>query len=190
MWNFAGRQNDVMNMDGNTVFGNWESGIGYSDKGMPSELKDNKAKNHYFFLPLIIGLIGIFFHFRSHKTDALSVLLFFLFTGILIIVYLNVTPYQPRERDYAYVGSFYAFSIWIGLGVLGIFDLLKKRIPGRTAAAMSTLVCLIAVPVLMASENWNDHNRTGRSIALDVGTNYLSYLDSNAIIFSNGDNDT
>ena len=191
MWNFAGRQNDIMSMDQNDIYGNWESGINTSQYSeAPIHLKDNKGKNHYYFLPLIIGLIGIFFHFKSAKTDALSVLLFFLFTGLLIIVYLNVPPDQPRERDYAYVGSFYAFSIWIGIGVLGIFDFLKEKINKQTAAILSTSVCLIAAPVLMASENWDDHTREGRTITIDVATNYLENLAPNALIFTNGDNDT
>ena len=191
MWNFAGRQNDYMSMDQNDIYGNWESGINTSQYSeAPIHLKDNKGKNHYYFLPLIIGLIGIFFHFKSAKTDALSVLLFFLFTGLLIIVYLNVPPDQPRERDYAYVGSFYAFSIWIGIGVLGIFDFLKEKINKQTAAILSTAVCLIAAPVLMASENWDDHTREGRTITIDVATNYLENLAPNALIFTNGDNDT
>ena len=191
MWNFAGRQNDIMSMDQNDIYGNWESGINTSQYSeAPIHLKDNKGKNHYYFLPLIIGLIGIFFHFKSAKTDALSVLLFFLFTGLLIIVYLNVPPDQPRERDYAYVGSFYAFSIWIGIGVLGIFDFLKEKINKQTAAILSTAVCLIAAPILMASENWDDHTREGRTITIDVATNYLENLAPNALIFTNGDNDT
>ena len=191
MWNFAGRQNDIMNMDQNDIYGNWESGLNFSKyENAPSHLKDNKAKNHYYFLPLIIGLIGIFFHFKSAKTDAISVLMFFLFTGVLIIVFLNVPPDQPRERDYAYVGSFYAFAIWIGLGVLGIFDFLKDKLNKQTSAIIASCVCLIAAPTLMASENWDDHNRSGRTIAIDVANNYLQQLEPNAIIFSNGDNDT
>ena len=190
MWNFAGRQNDIANMDGNEVYGNWESGIGYSDQDLPSHLKDNKAKNHYYFLPLLLGIIGLLFHFKKQKTDAISVLLFFLFTGIFIILYLNVPPEQPRERDYAYVGSFYAFAIWIGIGVLATFDFLKTKLKEQHASLASILVCLFAVPVLMASENWDDHDRTGRTIGLDVGKNYLNSCDSNAIIFTNGDNDT
>ena len=190
MWNFAGRQNDIANMDGNEIYGNWESGIGYSDEGLPSHLKDNKAKNHYYFLPLLLGIIGLLFHFKKQKTDAISVLLFFLFTGIFIILYLNVPPEQPRERDYAYVGSFYAFAIWIGIGVLATFDFIKTKVKEQHASLISTLVCLFAVPILMASENWDDHDRTGRTIGLDVGKNYLNSCDSNAIIFTNGDNDT
>ncbi|MBT6014193.1 MAG: DUF2723 domain-containing protein [Flavobacteriales bacterium] len=190
MWNFAGRQNDVKNMDGNSVYGNWESGIGYSDKELPKHLKDNKGKNHYYFLPLIIGLIGMFFHFKKQKTDALSVLLFFLFTGLLIIVYLNIPPNQPRERDYAYVGSFYAFAIWIGIGVLAIFDFLKEKVNGKIAAILATSVCLLAAPVLMATENWDDHDRSGRYTALEVARNYLKSCDKNSILFTNGDNDT
>ena len=190
MWNFAGRQNDIRNMDGNEVHGNWESGIGYSDENMPKDLKDNKAKNHYYFLPLIIGLLGLFFHFKKNKTDAISVLLFFLFTGIFIILFLNIQPDQPRERDYAYVGSFYAFSIWIGLGVLAIYEILKEKINRQAATISATLLCLIGGPILMASENWDDHDRSGRTIALDVGKNYLETCDKNAILFTNGDNDT
>ena len=190
MWNFAGRQNDIANMDGNKVYGNWESGIGYSDQGLPSHLKDNKAKNHYYFLPLILGIIGLLFHFKKQKTDAISVLLFFLFTGIFIILYLNVPPEQPRERDYAYVGSFYAFAIWIGIGVLATYDFLRTKLKEQHSSLVATIVCFLAVPVLMASENWDDHDRTGRTIGLDVGKNYLTSCDSNAIIFTNGDNDT
>ena len=191
MWNFAGRQNDIMNMDQNDIYGNWESGLNFSKyDNAPSHLKDNKAKNHYYLLPLIIGLIGIFFHFKSAQTDAISVLMFFLFTGVLIIVFLNVPPDQPRERDYAYVGSFYAFSIWVGLGVLGIFDYLKTKLNKRISAIIASVFCFIAAPALMASENWDDHDRSGRTIAIDVATNYLQQLEPNAIIFSNGDNDT
>ena len=132
----------------------------------------------------------MFFHFKSQKTDAISVLLFFLFTGVFIILYLNVPPEQPRERDYAYVGSFYAFAVWIGLGVLGIIEYLKQKFSAKTSTILATSVCFLAVPVLMASENWDDHDRTGRTIALDVGVNYLESCDSNALLFSNGDNDT
>jgi len=199
MWNFAGRQNDYMNMDGNSLYGNWESGITFIDNArlgtpnsnvaIPKNLANNKAKNHYFFLPLILGLIGMFFHFKKNNQDALTVLLFFLFTGVLIIVYLNVVPFQPRERDYAYVGSFYAFSIWIGIGVLAIYEFIAKNLESKTSAFLATLIALF-VPTLMAAENWDDHNRSGRFTALEVAKNYLDSCDKNAIIFTNGDNDT
>jgi tetratricopeptide (TPR) repeat protein len=199
MWNFAGRQNDFMNMDGNSLNGNWESGIGFIDNArlgtpsaevdVPDYLGKNKGKNHYYFLPLILGLIGMLFHFKQNNQDALAVLLFFLFTGVLIIIYLNVVPFQPRERDYAYVGSFYAFAIWIGLGVLGIYDFLSKRMNSTASAGIATVVALI-IPTLMAAENWDDHDRSGRFTALEVAKNYLNSCDKNAILFTNGDNDT
>ena len=199
MWNFAGRQNDFMNMDGNSLKGNWESGIGFIDNlrlgtppaevDVPDYLGKNKGKNHYYFLPLFLGLIGMLFHFKQNNQDALAVLLFFLFTGVLIIIYLNVVPFQPRERDYAYVGSFYAFSIWIGMGVLAIYDFLSKRMSSKSSAGLATVIALI-VPTLMAAENWDDHDRSGRFTALEVAKNYLNSCDKNAILFTNGDNDT
>ena len=199
MWNFAGRQNDYMNMDGNSLNGNWESGITFIDNArlgtpsseyqMPNNLASNKGKNHYFFLPLILGIIGMLFHFKNQNQDALAVLLFFLFTGVLIIIYLNVVPYQPRERDYAYVGSFYAFSIWIGLGVLSIYEFLNKNLEARASATLATLIALI-IPSIMAAENWDDHDRSGRYTALEVAKNYLNSCDKNALLFTNGDNDT
>ena len=198
MWNFVGRQNDLMNMDGNSIHGNWESGISFidnlrlgtpHDQAMPNYLEKNKGKNHYYFLPLILGLIGMFFHFKKNNQDALSVLLFFLFTGVLIIIYLNVVPFQPRERDYAYVGSFYAFAIWIGLGVLGIYDFLSNKLDKTVSASLATIIALI-IPTLMAANNWDDHDRSGRFTALEVAKNYLNSCDKNAILFTNGDNDT
>ena len=199
MWNFAGRQNDYMNMDGNSLNGNWESGISFIDQmrlGTPSDtiapdhLKNNKAKNHYYFLPLLLGLIGMLFHFKKQNQDAIVVLLFFLFTGVLIIIYLNVVPFQPRERDYAYVGSFYAFSIWVGLGLLGIYDFLKQRTSSKNSIAIATTISMIISPLLLASENWDDHDRSGRFTALEVAKNYLNSCAKNAILFTNGDNDT
>tara|TARA_B100001758_G_scaffold246820_1_gene262861 strand:+ start:1293 stop:4391 length:3099 start_codon:yes stop_codon:yes gene_type:complete len=199
MWNFAGRQNDYMNMDGNSLNGNWESGIAFIDNarlGAPSSdvlapdyLAKNKAKNHYYFLPLILGILGMLFHFKKNNQDALVVLLFFLFTGVLIIIYLNIVPFQPRERDYAYVGSFYAFSIWIGLGVLAIYDFINKHFNSKTSATLATVFALF-IPTLMAAKNWDDHDRTGRFTALEVAKNYLNSCDKNAILFTNGDNDT
>ena len=198
MWNFAGRQNDFMNMTGNSLHGNWESGISFIDKArlgqpskvdLPNYLKNNKGKNHYYFLPLILGFIGMLFHFKKNEKDALVVLLFFLFTGVLIIIYLNIVPFQPRERDYAYVGSFYAFAIWIGLGVLGIYDFLSKKMNSTSSAALATIIALI-IPTLMAAENWDDHDRSGRFTAKEVAANYLNSCEKNAILFTNGDNDT
>ena len=199
MWNFAGRQNDYMNMDGNSLNGNWESGISFIDNarlGKPSDtlapehLKNNKAKNHYYFLPLLLGLIGMFFHFIKKSKDAMVVMLFFLFTGILIIIYLNVVPFQPRERDYAYVGSFYAFSIWVGLGLLGIYEFLKNITNSKNSIVAATVISMLMAPILMASENWDDHDRSGRTTALEVAKNYLNSCAKNAILFTNGDNDT
>lgn len=199
MWNFVGRQNDYMNMDGNSLNGNWESGIKFVDNArlgtpssainMPNYLQNNKGKNHYYFLPLILGLIGMFFHFKNNQQDAISVLLFFIFTGVAIIVYLNIAPFQPRERDYAFVGSFYAFSIWIGLSVLAIYEFISKHIDAKISAYLATLIGL-AIPALMAAENWDDHDRGGRFTAIEVAKNYLNSCDKNAIIFTNGDNDT
>jgi len=199
MWNFAGRQNDYMNMDGNSMNGNWESGVSFIDQmrlGTPSDtiapdhLKNNKAKNHYYFLPLLLGFIGMLFHFKKQNQDAIVVLLFFLFTGVLIIIYLNVVPFQPRERDYAYVGSFYAFSIWVGLGLLGIYDFLKQKTSSKNSIAIATTISMLISPVLLASENWDDHDRSGRFTALEVAKNYLNSCAKNAILFTNGDNDT
>ena len=199
MWNFAGRQNDYMNMDGNPVYGNWESGIGFidqarlgtpSDDFLPNHLRNNKGKNHYYFLPLLLGILGMYFHFKRNQQDAIANLLFFLFTGILIIVYLNVTPFQPRERDYAYVGSFYAFSIWIGLGTIALFDYINKFLDAKKASIFSFVIALLVSPALLAFENWDDHDRSGRFTALEVAKNYLDSCDKDAIIFTNGDNDT
>jgi hypothetical protein len=130
------------------------------------------------------------FHFKKKEQDALVVLLFFLFTGVLIIIYLNVVPFQPRERDYAYVGSFYAFAIWIGLSVLGIYDFLSKKMNSTTSAGIATSIALLLAPTIMATENWDDHDRSGRFTAREVAANYLNSCDKNAILFTNGDNDT
>jgi hypothetical protein len=181
------------------LHGNWESGISFIDKarlGQPSKVKlpdylqNNKGKNHYYFLPLILGLIGMFFHFKKNEQDAVAVLLFFLFTGVLIIIYLNITPFQPRERDYAYVGSYYAFAIWIGLGVLGIYDFLSDKMSSTASAGLATAIALLIAPTLMASENWDDHDRSNRATAKEVAANYLNSSEKNAILFTNGDNDT
>jgi hypothetical protein len=196
LWNFVGRQNDIQG-HGNNSDGNWISGITAIDearlgpqKGLPDGADNNKAKNALYGLPLILGLIGLYYHIKKDNKNAAVVGLLFFFTGIAIVVYLNQKPFEPRERDYAYAGSFYAFAFWIGLGVLAIFDFLQKRMNQVTGAIAATTVCLLAVPAVMAKEEWNDHDRSGRYIARDFAANYLNSCAPNAILFTNGDNDT
>lgn len=196
MWNFAGRQNDIQG-HGELEHGNWISGIGFIDdarlgpqESMPDYLKNNPGRNKYFFLPLILGLAGIFFQYRNENKDFWIVTLLFLFTGLAIVAYLNQYPIQPRERDYAYAGSFYAFAIWIGLGTLGLIKAVTGTYKNILAISGIGLASIILVPVLMASENWDDHDRSGRYTARDFAYNYLNSCDENAIIFTNGDNDT
>ena len=196
LWNFAGRQNDIQG-HGNVLHGNWISGIEAidaprlvpSDK-LPDSMKNNKGMNKYYFLPLILGLVGLFFQFNTKQKDFWVVMLLFFFTGIAIVIYLNQYPYQPRERDYAFAGSYYAFAIWIGLGVLGLYTLLKKKLPALASAGIATVVTLVLVPGIMAAENWDDHDRSNRYTARDFAYNYLSSCAKNAILFTNGDNDT
>lgn len=196
MWNFAGRQNDLQG-HGNILKGNWLSGIPFIDNlrlgpqgEIPGSMKSNKARNNYYMLPLILGLIGLIFSYRKRPKQFVVVLLLFFFTGIAIVIYLNQTPYQPRERDYAYAGSFYAFAIWIGLGVLALVEGLKKLTPPTVSAFISVGLTLILVPGIMASENWDDHDRSGRYTARDLAKNYLNSCAPNAILFTYGDNDT
>lgn len=196
MWNFVGRQNDIQGHGGITK-GNWISGIegidamrlGPQDK-LPKSMLDNKARNTFYFLPLILGLIGMYWHYKRDKHDAWTVMLLFFFTGMAIVLYLNQTPYQPRERDYAYAGSFYAFAMWIGLGVIPIIEWLRKRMAEPVAASLSTAVCLVAVPGIMGAQGWDDHNRSYRYTSRDIAWDYLNSCAPNAIIFTNGDNDT
>lgn len=196
-WNFVGRQNDVQGMMRNTMEGNWVTGITAFDNFMyDSDTskkiyrdKNNFAENHFYALPFILGLLGMFFHFQRNKPDAWVVLCFFLLTGLAIVIYLNQTPYQPRERDYAYAGSFYAFAIWIGFGVLFIYDKLSKKASTLGIALGSTALCLVA-PAIMAKEGWNDHDRSKRTLSRDVAIDYLQSCAPNAILFTNGDNDT
>jgi hypothetical protein len=196
MWNFAGRQNDIQGYGG-ILYGNWMSGINFIDEArlgpqdkLTSYLKNHKSRNMYFMLPLLLGLLGLFYQYGKHKRDFFIVLLLFFMTGIAIVVYLNQKPLEPRERDYSYVGSFYAFAIWIGLGVLSLYDFLRKKIPGIISAVLTFLVSLIFVPGLMARENWDDHDRSGRYTARDLAYNYLNTCAPDAILFTNGDNDT
>ena len=200
MWNFAGRQNDIQS-SGEIEHGNWITGIPfidnllYGDQNMlPQELKDNKGHNVFYCLPLILGIIGLFWQaYHSQRGIQQFWVVFFLFfmTGIAIVLYLNQTPGQPRERDYAYAGSFYAFAIWIGMGVAGIVHLLRNYMKEVPAAALTSAVCLL-VPIQMASQTWDDHDRSGRYVARDFGQNYLMSLQEsgNPIIYTNGDNDT
>ncbi len=196
MWNFAGRQNDVQG-HGSLHEGNWISGIGFLDemrlgnlKEYPEIWRNNVAHNKFYMLPLLLGLIGLFFHIRKHGKGALLVALLFFMTGLAIIIYLNQYPYQPRERDYAYAGSFYAFSIWIGLGVLALHESLKKYIKSIPAAAVSTAAALVLVPGIMATEGWDDHDRSGKTAARDFAEVYLRSCAPNAVLLTNGDNDT
>ena len=205
MWNFAGRQNDIQG-HGEVQNGNWISGFNFIDKhiagdqtNLPGDLKNNAGRNVFYMLPLLLGLIGLFYQAFSGKKGIESFwVTFFLFfmTGIAIVIYLNQTPYQPRERDYAYAGSFYAFAIWIGLGVAAVWRglnyLLKttdEKPVSTITAAVAALLCL-CVPLQMVSQTRDDHDRSGRYVCRDFGMNYLSSVDENGIIFTNGDNDT
>lgn len=202
MWNFSGRQNDIQG-NGEITHGNWITGIKFLDEirlgnqdELPDTLKSEKGYNKYYMLPFILGLLGMFYQYRKGRTgkqDFSIVMMLFVLTGIAIIVYLNQPPMEPRERDYAYAGSFYAFSIWIGLGVLSIWEFLnsklKKANTAQTAVAV-TIVCLFAVPVNMAAQNWDDHSRAGRYATVAHAKNYLNSCAPNAILFTYGDNDT
>jgi len=200
MWNFAGRQNDIQGF-GNIMHGNWITGIKFFDElrvgpqdNMPDDIAKNKGHNVFYMLPLLLGLIGIFYQVLKKGDEGIQSfwVIFFLFfmTGIAIVLYLNQEPYQPRERDYAYAGSFYAFCIWIGLGVAGAAKLLERaNLPVITTSVVATVLCLL-VPIQMATQTWDDHDRSGRYMARDFGHNYLESCDPNAIIFTHGDNDT
>ncbi|MCY1721819.1 DUF2723 domain-containing protein [Prolixibacteraceae bacterium Z1-6] len=199
MWNFVGRQNDIQG-HGSILHGNWLSGIKFIDEArlgdqdnLPAQLANNKARNTYYFLPFLLGILGLFFQYnrgKEGKKGLWVVFLLFFLTGLAIVVYLNQYPHQPRERDYAYAGSFYAFAIWIGLGVLAITETLKKYIPETIAAGATGVIALLLVPGIMAAENWDDHDRSGRYTARDFGSNYLETCKPNGVIFTNGDNDT
>ncbi|MFD2517663.1 protein O-mannosyl-transferase family [Salinimicrobium flavum] len=196
MWNFVGRQDDVQGKY-TDQHGNWLSGIEFIDEArlgsqdqLPSDVKNNRARNTYYFLPLILGLLGLVFQFTKDKKNFWVLLVFFLFTGIALKIYLNERPFEPRERDYALVGSFYVFAIWIGFGVYALFDMLKDYLKPKIAAPLVVIISLLAVPVLLASENWDDHDRSGRYTALAMAKMYLDSVDENAILFTIGDNDT
>ena len=196
MWNFAGRQNDIQGHKAINK-GNWISGISFIDEArigpldaQPSAMKNNKANNKFYFLPLLLGLIGLIYQFHKHPKGLWVVFLLFFFTGIAIVIYLNQYPLQPRERDYAYVGSFYAFAIWIGMGVFALYRLFVKKLPAVASASIAIILSGLFVPALMASQTWDDHDRSERYTARDFAKNYLNSCAKNAILFTNGDNDT
>jgi hypothetical protein len=195
MWNFSGRQNDTQG-NGDSVNGNWITGINFLDEprigssDMPANMKNEPSRNVYYMLPLLLGIIGMVYHFKRDNKNWGVILLLFFMTGLAIVLYLNQYPDQPRERDYAYAGSFYFFAIWIGIGVLAIFEKLAKVVNEKIAAPIAGLVCFLSVPVIMGSQNWDDHDRSGRYLARDVAFNYLNSCAPDAILFTNGDNDT
>jgi len=197
LWNFAGKQNDLQGF-GNVRDGNFSTGISFIDNfffGDQSKLPDtiknnNKAHNSMFMLPFFLGLFGLLFQYQQNKKDFIVTGLLFFFTGLAIVLYLNQVSLQPRERDYAYVGSFYVFAIWIGLGVLQVIHWLTKVVNQKVASVIATVVCLLAVPVLMAQQEWDDHDRSQKLLPRDLARNYLESCPPNAILFSFGDNDT
>lgn len=196
MWNFTGRQNDIQGQ-GDDFNGNWISGIDWIDNlvlgpqdNLPSDVTKNKARNTYYFLPLLLGLLGLLFHASKDWKNFIVLLVFFLFTGLALKVYLNERPFEPRERDYALVGSFYVFAIWIGFGAYALFDIIKDFVKPKVALPIAMVICLFAAPVLLAKENWDDHDRSGRKTALAMARKYLDSVDENAILFTIGDNDT
>jgi hypothetical protein len=196
MWNFAGRQNDIQG-NGNPINGNWISGIKFIDEArlgsldkLPPDLDSNPGHNKYFLLPLIIGLAGMYWQYKKDNKGFWLVMGFFIMTGLAIIFYLNQYPNQPRERDYAYVGSFYAFAVWIGLGFMCVHEIIQKYLGNKISLAVAFIVLIAAVPVLMAVQNWDDHDRSGRYTARDIGANYLLTTAPNAVLFTYGDNDS
>jgi hypothetical protein len=198
MWNFVGKQNDIQGIDiGNIRDGNWKTGIGFVDQAffsdqskMPDSMNENKANNKLFAFPFILGILGLIYHLKKDKRDALVTGLLFFFTGFAIVLYLNQAGNQPRERDYAYVGSFYAFAIWIGIGVLYVRELFTKLMNLSTATYASAGLCFLAVPVIMCNQEWDDHDRSNKTIAPSLATDYLESCPKNAILVTFGDNDT
>ena len=200
MWNFVGRQNQVHSPSPGDIFhGNWESGIGFIDRALlgdqadaPEILMEDKGKNHYFFLPLILGLLGLFFQFDRDKRGCWLNFLKFFMTGIAIVIYLNQPPYQVRERDYAYAGSFYFFCVWIGMAVYAVYSWIDEASKKKGSAVPAAVVSAVFmfVPVLMAAQNWDDHDRSNRRTAVEMARNYLNSVGPNGILITHGDNDT
>ncbi len=196
MWNFSGRQNDIQG-NGNVMDGNWITGIPFLDNPrlgdqslLPDDYRNNPARNAYFLLPLLAGLAGLYWQYRRDGKGLSLVLLLFLMTGLAIVTYLNQNPSQPRERDYAYAGSFYAFAIWIGMSVMLFYDLLRKTMKDHPAAILPSVLLLAAVPLLMLVRNYDDHDRSDRYTARDIASNYLATVDENAVLLTYGDNDS
>jgi hypothetical protein len=196
MWNFTGRQNDIQGKYDN-LDGNWLSGIGFIDEmhlgsqdNLPADVLNNRGRNVYFFLPFILGLIGLIYHANKDLKSFYVLLVLFLFTGLALKIYLNERPFEPRERDYALVGSFYVFAIWIGIGVYAIYDYLQKYLQPKLAGPIVIAASFVAAPLLMASQNWDDHDRSNRYTAIAMAKAYLTSCEPNAILFTIGDNDT
>jgi hypothetical protein len=197
MWNFAGRQNDLQGL-GNARDSNWISGVQFVDNiirgdqsKMPDSIKiNNKAHNRLFMLPLLAGIAGLIIQFKRKRTDFVVNFLLFFFTGLAIVIYLNQAGFQPRERDYTYVGSFYAFAIWIGLGVIALYKLLEKYLRANYAGWTAAVITFVAVPLWMIHEEWDDHDRSAKTLALDMARDYLESCPKNAILFTFEDNDT
>ncbi len=196
MWNFTGKQNDIQGKYDN-LDGNWLSGIGFIDEmhlgsqqNLPQDVLNNKGRNVYFFLPFILGIIGLLYHANKDLKSFYVLLVLFLFTGLALKIYLNERPFEPRERDYALVGSFYVFAIWIGFGVYAIYDTIKKYLKPNLAGPIVIAASLLAAPVLMASQNWDDHDRSNKYTAIAMAKAYLTSCEPNAILFTIGDNDT
>jgi hypothetical protein len=196
MWNFAGRQNDIQGKYDN-LDGNWMSGIQFIDEirlgsqdNLPSDVLNNKSRNFYYFLPFLLGILGILYHANKDLKSFYVLLALFLFTGLALKIYLNERPFEPRERDYALVGSFYVFAIWIGFGVYAIYDTLRNYIQPKITGIVVVVLGLLAAPVLMAFQNWDDHDRSEKRTAMATAINYLNSCEKNAILFTIGDNDT
>jgi len=196
MWNFTGRQNDIQGKYDN-LDGNWLSGIPFVDElhlgsqdNLPQDVLNNKGRNTYYFLPLLLGIIGLVYHAKRDPKSFYVLLSLFLFMGLALKIYLNERPFEPRERDYALVGSFYVFAIWIGIGVYALYDYLKNIVQPKLAMPLVLGGCLLAAPVLMASQNWDDHNRANKYTAIAMAKAYLDSCEPNAILFTIGDNDT
>lgn len=196
MWNFAGRQNDIQG-SGSVLNGNWQSGLPFIDKfivgpqkNLPEEIKQNKGRNFYYFLPLLLGCLGLYFQYKNDRKNVLVTALLFFLMSVALVIYLNEVPNTPRERDYVYVGSFYAFSIWIGFGVLFIHSALQKLINERMATLLALVISMAASPLLLLAQNYDDHDRSGRYAARDLARNYLESCEKDAILFTHADNDT